>query len=70
MKLRQKDIIAMQYPKGTRIRLIKMNEDPRPLPEGLCGTVDFVDDIAQIHMKWDNGSTLALVPECDEFEVI
>ena len=40
------------------------------MPEGTEGTVDMVDDIGQIHMKWDNGRTLALVPGEDSFSVI
>lgn len=37
---------------------------------GVCGTVEFVDDACQLHVKWDNGSTLALNPECDEFTIL
>lgn len=57
------------YPKGTRLRLIHMT-DLTPVPAGTEGTVTHIDDIAQVHMNWDNGSTLALVPLVDEFEVI
>ena len=38
--------------------------------KGVCGTVKTVDDIGQIHVKWDNGSTLALDPKKDEFTVL
>ncbi len=34
---------------------------------GLKGTVMSVDDIGQIHVNWENGSTLALTEE-DSFE--
>lgn len=37
---------------------------------GVYGTVEFVDDACQLHVKWDNGSTLALNPECDEFTIL
>jgi len=37
---------------------------------GVCGTVEFIDDACQLHVKWDNGSTLALNPECDEFTIL
>lgn len=30
-------------------------------------TVEHVDDAAQIHMRWDNGRTLAIIPEEDDF---
>ncbi len=65
----QVQYIKDQYPPGTRIRLNHM-EDMQAVPEGTEGTVDMVDDIGQIHMKWDNGRTLALVPGEDSFSVI
>ena len=37
---------------------------------GVCGTVESIDDAGQLHVKWDNGSTLALNPECDEFTIL
>ena len=62
--------IKKQYPAGTRIKLIEMNDPWNPGEPGTEGTVQLVDDIGQIHMKWDNGRTLALVPGQDEFEII
>lgn len=58
--------IKKNYPQGTRIELDSMAGE-RQMPSGLQGTVEFVDDIGQIHVKWDNGSSLALVPEEDSF---
>lgn len=57
------------YPNGTRIRLAAMSGEP-DMPSGLMGTVDFVDDIGQLQMTWDNGRTLALVPGEDSFSAI
>ena len=62
--------IKDQYPPGTRIRLNSMSDPWSPVPDGTEGTVNRVDDIGQIHMNWDNGRTLALVPGEDSFSVI
>lgn len=32
------------YPKGTRILLLHMGDDPRPVEDDMRGTVMFVDD--------------------------
>ena len=61
--------IKMRYPKGTRIRLNYM-KDSQAVPSGTEGSVVMVDSIGQIHMKWDNGRTLAIVPGEDSFSVI
>lgn len=56
-----------KYPPGTRIELISMNDPHHPVESGTRGTVDFVDDGGNIHMKWDNGRSLALCSDADEF---
>jgi hypothetical protein len=58
------------YPKGTRLELISMEDPYSPIESGTQGTVEFVDDMGQIHMKWDNGRTLALIPDEDSFKRI
>ena len=42
-------------------------EKHQAVPPGTRGTVQFVDDVGSIHMNWDNGRTLALVPKEDSF---
>ena len=69
MKELELENIRRMYPKNTVIKLEKM-EDPQAPPVGTLGRVDFVDDAGQIHMKWDNGSSLALIPEKDLFEIV
>lgn len=61
--------VNSQYKPGTNIRLISMSGESQ-MKEGLMGTVDFIDDIGQIHMKWENGSSLALIEGVDKFEVV
>lgn len=55
------------YPSGTRLVLLSMDDPYAPIPSGMRGTVEHVDDAAQIHMRWDNGRTLAIIPEEDDF---
>lgn len=64
------EAIKEMYPTGTRIELIYMDDPYAPVPSGTKGTVEYVDDMGQISMKWDNGRTLALIPEVDEFKII
>lgn len=61
--------IKEKYPKGTPIHLYSM-EGETAVPPGSRGIVDYVDDIGQIHMKWENGSSLALNVEEDRFDII
>lgn len=58
--------IQLNYPPDSRIELVQMN-DKWAVPPGTRGTVDHVDDAGQIHMKWDNGRTLAIIPQADNF---
>lgn len=59
-----------RYPAGTRIRLIQMDDAFAPVPPGTTGAVAIIDDAGNIHMKWDNGRSLALIEGVDAFEVI
>ena len=62
--------LRKKYPVGTKIQLISMrNEEYHVLP-GTIGEVKWVDDIGSIHMRWENGSSLALIPEIDSFKVV
>ena len=45
-------------------------KDPYAPPGGTKGVCTHVDDMGQIHMKWDTGSSLPLIHGLDNFEVI
>lgn len=62
--------LRKMYPPGTRIELINMDDPYAPVPPGTKGTVVYVDDAPQIHMKWDNGQGLAIAPFEDSFRKI
>ena len=56
------DDIRRKYPKGTRVRLLEMDDTQAP-PIGTEGTVNYIDDMGTIHISWDNGSSLGVVLE-------
>lgn len=70
MMSRKAKMYKEMYPKGTRIELISMEDPYAPVPSGTKGTVVCVDDMGTIHMKWDNGRTLGLIPGEDSFRKI
>lgn len=53
--------LKSQYPPGTRVILVKMDDPYTKLQPGDEGTVTGVDDIGTIHVKWDIGSSLGIV---------
>ena len=55
------------YPEGTRILLLHMGDDPRPVEDDMRGTVMFVDDMSTVHCKFDNGRQLGIIPGEDSF---
>lgn len=69
LKPYQVEQIKKKYPVGTKIQLDHMDGE-KDMPDGLLGEVKFVDDQGQLHMKWQNGSGLALVPNVDDFRII
>lgn len=60
-------INRLQYPTGCRIELLEMNDPYAPIQPGTRGTVAYVDDMGTLHMHWDNGRTLGVIPGEDSF---
>lgn len=52
--------IRKEYPRGTRVELLRMDDVQAP-PIGTLGTVLGVDDTGSLLMRWDNGSGLNVV---------
>lgn len=61
------DSIKRRYPEGSRIVLDYMGDDPHPIEPGTRGTVRHVDDIGTVHVDFDNGRRLGLIPGEDSF---
>lgn len=54
------DRLKAEYPAGTRVELVHMEDPYRKIEPGELGTVTGVDDIGTIHVNWDCGSSLGI----------
>ena len=61
--------LRQQYPAGTVVRLVRMDDIQAP-PPGTKGTVRYVDDIGTIHVSWETGSSLGVVYGMDKIEKV
>ena len=57
--------LRIQFKKGTRVRLVKMDDSQAPAI-GTLGTVLGVDDTGSIMVSWDNGSSLNVIYNVDK----
>lgn len=56
----QVERLRQQYPNGTRVELLQMDDQQAP-PIGTLGTVYGVDDTGSLLVDWDNGSGLNII---------
>lgn len=61
--------IRSEYPVGTRVELVKMDDVQAP-PVGTKGTVRGVDDTASLLIDWDNGCGLNVIYGIDKVHKI
>ena len=61
------EMLRKKYPVGTKLRLVHMDDVQAP-PKGTIGEVTCVDDIGSVHVKWETGSSLAVIPEIDKVQ--
>ena len=55
------DNLRRRFPPGTRVELVRMNDEFSRLKPGDRGTVEFVDDCGTLFCSWDRGSRLGVV---------
>jgi hypothetical protein len=56
-----------QAKEGMRVKIISMVDDPNPIPKDTLGTISLIDDAGVIHVNWDNGRRLGMIPGVDEY---
>ena len=61
--------LQRQYPRGTRVELLGM-DDPQAPPMGTRGEVMGIDDAGQLLVRWETGSSLSLIPGIDSFRIV
>lgn len=61
--------VEMICPVGATVVLDQMDDIQAP-PIGTTGKVLCIDDIGNIHVRWETGSSLALIPGVDKFHVV
>jgi hypothetical protein len=55
---------------GRRVELVMTSDEWTDLSAGEHGTVELVDSLGTLHVRWDNGSTLGLVPGVDRWRYL
>lgn len=55
---------------GRKVRLVHTSDAYTRLEEGTVGTVRFVDDLGTVHVNWEDGSSLGLIPGVDSYTLL
>lgn len=55
---------------GRRVRLVHCSDEYTRLRPGVLGTVRLVDSVGTVHVTWDDGHSLGLVPGVDRWQVL
>ena len=69
MKKDELERLRNDFPAGTRIELVEMDDVHAP-PKGTMGTIDGVDDSGNLLVSWDNGSRLNAIWGVDKVKKI
>jgi hypothetical protein len=55
---------------GDRVEVIRCYDAYTKLAPGTRGSVTLIDDLGTVHVRWDDGRYVGLVPGQDEWRVI
>jgi hypothetical protein len=65
----QTEDLIINVLKDKKIVLIKTNDQYTTLKCGSTGVINYVDDTGTIFAKWEDGSSLGLLPGIDQFAI-
>jgi uncharacterized protein DUF4314 len=60
---------SLSWLQGRRVRLVRCADPHTRLRSGAMGFVTIVDGLNTVHVAWDDGSRLGLIPDIDEWEI-
>jgi len=60
---------SLGWLRGRRIRLITCDDPHTRLRPGARGVVTLVDGLGTLHVSWDDGARLGLIPGVDQWEL-
>ena len=66
----QVEKVRAEYPKGTRVELVSMEDPYSRLKPGDRGMVDHVDDTGTVFVRWESGSGLGIVYGEDRIRIV
>jgi len=55
---------------GDRVELVQSTDTWTRLRAGAQGVVTLIDDLGTIHVTWDDGHQLGLVPNIDHWRIL
>ena len=62
--------VTIDIQKGDRVRLVRTGDPYTTLVCGDLGTVGFIDSLGTVHVDWDCGYKLGLVPGEDSWVIL
>lgn len=65
----QLDRIRKEYPVGTIIEIVSM-DDPQSVPFGTLGEVTGCDDLGDLLVRWQTGSSLKVILDVDQIRKV
>lgn len=66
----RQELIKLRALEGKRVELVKTTDQRTHLKPGATGTVQWVDDVGTVHIRWDDGGDLGLLHGLDQWKVI